>query len=39
MKRVVVVMGVAAICAALLVGRDDIRRFREMRNMSQRADR
>jgi hypothetical protein len=33
MKRVVWVVGVAAIVAALLAGRDDVRRFREMRNL------
>ncbi len=33
MKRLVLVLGVAGICAALLVGRDDIRRFREMRKL------
>ncbi len=33
MKRVVLVFGVVAVCAALLVGRDDIRRFREMRSL------
>jgi hypothetical protein len=33
MKRVVLVLGVAAVCAVLLAGRDDIRRFREMRNL------
>jgi hypothetical protein len=32
MKRVVWVVAVTAIVAALLAGRDDIRRFREMRN-------
>ncbi len=32
MKRVLVVAAVAAVCAALLAGRDDIRRFREMRS-------
>jgi hypothetical protein len=32
MKRVVWVVGVAAVVAALLAGRDDVRRFREMRN-------
>jgi hypothetical protein len=33
MKRVVWVVGVTAIVAALLAGRDDVRRFREMRNL------
>jgi hypothetical protein len=33
MKRIVLVLSVAAICAALLAGRDDIRRYREMRSM------
>ena len=33
MKRVVWVLGVAAVCGALLAGRDDIRRFREMRRL------
>jgi hypothetical protein len=33
MRRVVLALSVAAICAALLAGRDDIRRFREMRNL------
>jgi hypothetical protein len=33
MKRVVLVLGVAAVCGALLAGRDDIRRFREMRKL------
>ncbi len=33
MKRVVVVLGVAVACAALLAGRDDIRRFREMHKL------
>jgi hypothetical protein len=32
MKRVVRVVGVVAVRAALVAGRDDIRRFREMRN-------
>ncbi len=32
MKRIVFVGLVAAVCAALLAGRDDIRRFRAMRN-------
>jgi predicted small secreted protein len=32
MKRAVLVLSVAAICAALLAGRNDIRRFREMRS-------
>ncbi len=33
MKRVVLVLGVAAVCGALLAGREDIRRFREMRKL------
>jgi hypothetical protein len=33
MKRVVLVVGVAVVCGALLAGRDDIRRFREMRKL------
>jgi hypothetical protein len=33
MKRIVLVLGVAAAIAALLAGRDDIRRFREMHNI------
>lgn len=33
MKRVIVVLVVAAACAVLLAGRDDVRRFREMRRM------
>jgi hypothetical protein len=33
MKRIVWVLGVAAVCGALLAGRDDIRRFREMRKL------
>lgn len=33
MKKVVLVLTIAAIYAILLAGRDDIRRFREMRRM------
>jgi hypothetical protein len=33
MKTVVCVVGVTAVVAALLAGRDDIRRFREMRSL------
>jgi hypothetical protein len=32
MKRAILVAAVAAVCVALLAGRDDIRRLREMRN-------
>jgi hypothetical protein len=33
MKRVMLVLGVAAVCGVLLAGRDDVRRFREMRKL------
>jgi hypothetical protein len=33
MKRVMLVLGVAVVFGALLAGRDDIRRFREMRKL------